>query len=45
MCAAGRIGRYTEVARKMTEHECVSYVACAIGETDVSVQMLGRQHR
>jgi Lrp/AsnC family transcriptional regulator for asnA, asnC and gidA len=31
-----------EVARKMTEHECVSYVACAIGETDVSVQVLGR---
>jgi Lrp/AsnC family transcriptional regulator for asnA, asnC and gidA len=31
-----------EVANKMTEHECVSYVACAIGETDVSVQVLGR---
>ena len=31
-----------EVAHKMTEHECVSYVACAIGETDVSVQVLGR---
>jgi Lrp/AsnC family transcriptional regulator for asnA, asnC and gidA len=30
-----------EVAHKMTEHECVSYVACAIGETDVSVQVLG----
>ena len=30
-----------EVARKMTEYECVSYVACAIGETDVSVQVLG----
>jgi Lrp/AsnC family transcriptional regulator, regulator for asnA, asnC and gidA len=30
-----------EVAHKMAEHECVSYVACAIGETDVSVQVLG----
>jgi Lrp/AsnC family transcriptional regulator, regulator for asnA, asnC and gidA len=30
-----------DVARKMAEHECVSYVACAIGETDVSVQVLG----
>jgi Lrp/AsnC family transcriptional regulator, regulator for asnA, asnC and gidA len=30
-----------EVARKMAEYECVSYVACAIGETDVSVQVLG----
>ncbi len=30
-----------EVARKMTVYECVSYVACAIGETDVSVQVLG----
>jgi Lrp/AsnC family transcriptional regulator for asnA, asnC and gidA len=30
-----------EVAHKMVEHECVGYVACAIGETDVSVQVLG----
>jgi Lrp/AsnC family transcriptional regulator for asnA, asnC and gidA len=29
-----------EVAHKMTEFECVSYVACAIGETDVSVQLV-----
>jgi Lrp/AsnC family transcriptional regulator for asnA, asnC and gidA len=29
-----------EVAHKMAEYECVSYVACAIGETDVSVQVL-----
>jgi Lrp/AsnC family transcriptional regulator for asnA, asnC and gidA len=29
-----------EVAHKMTEFECVSYVACAIGETDVSVQIV-----
>lgn len=31
-----------EVAHKMAEYECISYVACAIGETDVSVQVLGR---
>ena len=31
-----------EVARKMTEFDCVSYVACAIGETDVSVQVVAR---
>lgn len=30
-----------EVARKMAEYECIGYVACAIGETDVSVQVLG----
>lgn len=30
------------VAQQMTQHECVSYVACAIGETDVSIQVLGR---
>jgi len=29
-----------EVARRMTEFENVSYVACSIGETDVSVQVL-----
>jgi Lrp/AsnC family transcriptional regulator, regulator for asnA, asnC and gidA len=31
-----------EVAQKMTEYECVSYVAYSIGETDVSVQVIGR---
>ena len=31
-----------EVAQKMTEFECVSYVAYSIGETDVSVQVIGR---
>jgi len=33
-----------EVAKKMTEFETVSYVACGIGETDVSVQVLGRSN-
>jgi Lrp/AsnC family transcriptional regulator, regulator for asnA, asnC and gidA len=31
-----------DVARKMTEYACVSYVAYAIGETDVSIQLVGR---
>jgi len=31
-----------EVAQKVTEYECVSYVAYSIGETDVSVQVIGR---
>jgi Lrp/AsnC family transcriptional regulator for asnA, asnC and gidA len=29
-----------EVARKMAEYECISYVACAIGENDLSIQMV-----
>ena len=35
-------GSILEVAKKMTEYENVSYVACAIGETDVSVQVLAK---
>src|SRR5512136_1868694 len=31
-----------EVARKAMEYECVSYVACAIGEMDVSIQVVGK---
>ena len=31
-----------DVARKMTTYECISYVACSIGENDVSVQVVGR---
>lgn len=31
-----------EVAKKVTEYACVSYVACAIGETDVSVQLFAK---
>ncbi len=30
------------VARKAAEYDCVSYVACSIGETDVSVQVYAR---
>lgn len=31
-----------EVANKMAEFENVSYVACSIGETDVSIQIVAR---
>lgn len=30
-----------EVAERLMAYECVSYVACSIGETDVSVQVVG----
>jgi Lrp/AsnC family transcriptional regulator for asnA, asnC and gidA len=30
-----------DVAKEMTKYECISYVACAIGESDVSVQVVG----
>jgi len=33
-----------EVARKVKEFECVSYVACAIGESDVSIQIFARDN-
>ena len=32
------------VAREMTKYDCVSYVACAIGESDVSVQVVGHDN-
>jgi Lrp/AsnC family transcriptional regulator for asnA, asnC and gidA len=35
-------GHILEVARKLAEFDCISYVACSIGETDVSVQVLGK---
>jgi len=33
-----------EVARKLTEYECISYVGSSMGETDVSVQVVGRDN-
>jgi Lrp/AsnC family transcriptional regulator for asnA, asnC and gidA len=30
-----------EVAKKVAEFECVSYVACSIGESDISIQIVG----
>jgi len=31
-----------EVARKMTEYDNVSYVACGIGQSDVSIQVIAK---
>jgi DNA-binding Lrp family transcriptional regulator len=31
-----------DVAKKATEYECVTYAACSIGETDVSIQVVGK---
>jgi Lrp/AsnC family transcriptional regulator for asnA, asnC and gidA len=30
-----------EVAKKAAEYDCVSYVACSIGESDISIQVVG----
>jgi len=34
--------RIREVAQKMTEYENVTYVACSIGESDISIQVVAR---
>jgi len=37
-------GRITEVANKLLEYEWVSYVACSIGERDISAQVVARDN-
>jgi Lrp/AsnC family transcriptional regulator for asnA, asnC and gidA len=37
-------GSIMEVARALAQSECVSYVACSIGENDVSVQVVARDN-
>jgi Lrp/AsnC family transcriptional regulator for asnA, asnC and gidA len=34
-------GSILEVAKKASEFDCVSYVACSIGESDISIQVVG----
>jgi Lrp/AsnC family transcriptional regulator for asnA, asnC and gidA len=34
-------GAILDVAKKVSEYDCVSYVACSIGESDISVQIVG----
>jgi Lrp/AsnC family transcriptional regulator for asnA, asnC and gidA len=34
-------GAILDVARKTSEFDCVSYVACSIGERDISIQIVG----
>ena len=33
-------GRIFDVANHLTQYDCISYVACSIGETDVSAQVI-----
>jgi Lrp/AsnC family transcriptional regulator, regulator for asnA, asnC and gidA len=33
-----------DVAKKMTQYDCISYVACGIGEPDISVQVLAHDN-
>ncbi len=35
-------GQIMEVARKLVEMECISYVACSIGEKDISAQVVAQ---
>jgi len=34
-------GAIMDVAKKASEFECVSYVACSIGDRDISIQIVG----
>lgn len=34
-------GAILDVAKKVAEFDCVSYVACSIGESDISIQIVG----
>jgi len=34
-------GAILDVAKKTSEYDCVSYVACSIGESDISIQVVG----
>jgi len=38
-------GRIMEVARKMAEYECVSYVACSTGDRDISIQVYAHDNQ
>ena len=33
-----------DVARKLTEYECISYVGCSMGESDISTQVYARDN-
>lgn len=37
-------GKTNHVAAQLAEHEAVSYVACSIGERDISVQLIARDN-
>jgi Lrp/AsnC family transcriptional regulator for asnA, asnC and gidA len=37
-------GNILDVARKLTAYECISYVGCSMGETDISTQVVARDN-
>jgi Lrp/AsnC family transcriptional regulator for asnA, asnC and gidA len=37
-------GAIREVAERLADYECVSYVACSLGDIDVSLQVVGRSN-
>jgi Lrp/AsnC family transcriptional regulator for asnA, asnC and gidA len=37
-------GAIFDVARRLASFECVSYVACSMGDVDVSIQIVGRDN-
>jgi Lrp/AsnC family transcriptional regulator for asnA, asnC and gidA len=37
-------GRILQVAQRLAEHECVSYVACSTGQSDVSIQVVAHDN-
>ncbi len=37
-------GALLEVARRLVAHESVSYVGCSLGESDISIQVVGRDN-
>ncbi len=37
-------GRIMSVAQRMAEFDCVTYVACSTGESDVSIQIVARDN-
>lgn len=37
-------GHILDVARKMAEYDCVSYVACSTGDRDVSIQIVAQDN-
>ena len=37
-------GSIDEVAQAMLQHDCVTYIACSIGESDISIQIVGKDN-
>lgn len=37
-------GSIDEVARRLAQYECVSYVSCSIGDKDISIQLVAKNN-